>query len=101
MEGPIADHRAQTVIHIEYGSEAEIDTAGTHLLADHETNTLRQPRRLMGMGVVQAAEGTHRRDRREAVAEALHASSFVVDRNQERRAAQAVHFFGQRRHLLR
>src|SRR3989304_1080936 len=60
----------------------------------------RFPRRV-GVAVPETAEPAHRRDRGEALAEALHAAALVVYAHQQRRLAQPGDLLGQSAQLLR
>ncbi len=88
VQRAIADHARLAVVHVQHGSEAEVHAVGLQLATDHEAAAARGGERLRGIAVPELAQLGHRRDGREAVAEALHAAALVVGGDQELRRAQ-------------
>ena len=86
----IADDRARAVIEVEHGREAEIDAVRGELALRTcaRSASPRAPRR--DVAVPHLAQRAHRRNRREAVAKALHAAAFVIDGDQQRAASRSA-----------
>ena len=91
----IADDRARTVIDVEHGREAEIDPVRGELARERTPEPRRLARRAGNIAVPHLAQRAHRRNRREAVAKALHAPAFVIDGDERRRRAQRTNRGGQ------
>src|SRR5260221_3838359 len=88
VKGAVANHRTAAKVEVEHRCETEVDTVRAQLSRED----LAQPLRLGGcrgdIAVPQCAQRAHRRNGGEAFAEALHASTFVVNADQQRRCAQ-------------
>ena len=92
MEGAVADHAAGAVVEVEHRREAEVDAAGAQLGGEDVAGRARGLEGAHGAGAAAAgavvhphlAEHAHRRQRGEAVAaEALDATAFVVDADEQ------------------
>src|SRR5438128_1880202 len=101
MQRAVADHRAAAVIQVQHRREAEIDTMRAELGCNHVADGGRGLARHVAVAVPELAEHAHRRDGGEALAEALHATTLVVDAHRQRRLALALDIGGQLRQLLR
>src|SRR5207244_9124281 len=82
-----ADDRAHAEIEIQHRREAEIDAAIGEFIGDQPTPLLGLRKRIVAVHVIRFTQLAHRRNAREAVAKALHASTLVVDSDQKRRRA--------------
>ncbi len=91
----ISDDRARAVIDVEHGREAEIDSVPGELARQRAPEARRLARRARNVAVPHFAQRAHRRNRREAVAKALHAPAFVIDGDERRRRAQRADRRGQ------
>ncbi len=87
VEGALADDLAAAVVEVEHRREAEVDAGCAELDGDHAAPPARIGERSRAIGVVALAEHAHGGNRGEAVAEALHATALVVDRDEQRRIA--------------
>ena len=96
MEGPIADHGARSIVEVEDRRETEIDTTGAELRSERPPDARRLPRGGRDVAIPELAEPPHRRNRSEALAEALDAPALVIDRDQRRRVAQRADLRAQR-----
>ena len=83
----IADDSARAVVDIEDRSEAEVDAVHAQLGSEQSAQSHCFAGGCRDVAVPRLAERPHRRDRGESVAKALHAPTFVIDRNQKRRIA--------------
>ena len=101
VQRAIADHARLAVVHVEHRREAEVHAVRLQLAADHEAATARGGERLRRIAVPELAEFPHRRDRREAVLEALHAPALVIDRDQQVRRANLADRVGELDQLQR
>ncbi len=90
VERAVADHAALPVIHVQHRRETEVHAAGAQFRGQHIAGLLRQMARALRMRIPDFAELAHRRNLREALAEALHPPALVVHRDQQRRRAQRV-----------
>jgi len=92
FEGTAANHRAALVVEVEHRSEAEVQADREHLGGHQPAALLGQ---VLGIGIV--GDGAHRRQAYEALAQALHAAAFLVDRKDQvgtdgaNRCAQLTH----------
>ena len=101
VQRTVADHRAAAVIQVQHRREAEIDAMRAELRRDDVADGGRGLARHVAVAVPELAERAHRRDGSEALAEALHATTLVVDAYRQRRLALALDIGGQLRQLLR
>ncbi len=92
MEGAVTDDATDAAIEIEHWREAEIDIGGPQLGRHQPAGRRRHRPRPARLAVVDLAEAAHRRQHREALAEALHAPALVIDADQQPRRAQRVNF---------
>ena len=99
VEAAIADHRADAMIEVEHRREAQVDAAGTQLGRQHFTDGACGVTRLIRRARPHLAQHAHRRQAGKPVQEALDAPPFVVDRDQQVRAAQRTNLVGQRTQL--
>jgi hypothetical protein len=88
MEGAVADDFAGAVVEIEHRREAEIDAASAQLGGQHIARGRCRVQGARGIAVPQRADRAHRRQHGKSMAEALHAATFVVDGDQQRRLSQ-------------
>ena len=90
MKRPMTDHRTGACVEVEHRREAEIDAAGAELGGDQAPPALGSDECAVAIAIEMLAELAHRRNRREAVLKALHATTLVIDGDQQRRVAQAA-----------
>ncbi len=96
MEGSIADDAGGVVIQVQYRSETQVHAHGAQFGADRVADLGGLAAGRQHVAIPQPAQVPHRGDRAEALAEALHSPAFVVDADQQLRAAQRMDF---RRHV--
>src|SRR3546814_175598 len=95
----VADDAAVAVIHVKHGRKTEIDAMRTQLRCQYPARLFGQLFGLLGMLVPNPAEFAHGWNAGKALAETLHATAFMVYRNQQWRLANLVDAFGQRLEL--
>lgn len=78
LEGAATDHGAALVIEIQHRRETQVEAYRLHFGRHQPATVLSQ---LFGIGVV--GDRAHRRQAHEALAQALHAPSFLVDGQQQ------------------
>ena len=101
MQRAVADHAAVAVIDIEHRRKAQIDAMRPQFRGQHKADFMRQMPRMLRIGIPRTAEFAHGGNRGEAIAETLHAAAFMIDGDDERRAAQRMNFGGQAVQLFR
>ena len=101
MERAVADHSTAAPVHVEDRGEAEVDPVGTQLGSEHQPEGRGDAARNQHILVPQVSEPPHWRQARESFAEPLHAPTFVIDGDQQRRIAERVDFVGELAQLLR
>lgn len=84
LERTGADHGAALVIQIQHRGETQVEADRQHF-GGHDPATLLSE--VFGIRIV--GNGTHRRQAHEALAQALHATTFLVHRQQQIRANRA------------
>ena len=100
VEGSIADDAANAVIEIEHGGEAEIDSAGAQLGREHIADVGCNPHGNQRIFHPAFTQRPHARQYGESIgAEALHATAFMIDGDQQARSAQFVNGAGQVKEL--
>ena len=81
-ETAVSDHARAAVVDVEHGGEGHVDPRHAQFVREHDA------RGAIARGDVRTrCEFAHRRNLREAFAKALHAAAFVVDRDDDPRAA--------------
>ena len=101
MKRPVADDAAAPPVEVEHRREAEVDAMRTKLRSKYVAERGGDATGLQYVAVPKFTQAPHRRQARKASAEPLHASAFVVDRDQQRGIAQRVDFGRQPAKLLR
>ncbi len=99
MEGAVADDFRETVVEVDAGSEREVQPAGQQLGSHQPSERARHRQPLLCIGIEALADPPQRRQGRETLAKTLHAAAFVVDRDQQRRAAHRSNLSHQRAQL--
>ena len=90
MKCAVTNHAAGTVVEIKHRRETQIDTTCLEFGCQHEPAGACGLERVVFARIPQATECPHRRNRCEAVAEALYPPAFMIDRDQQPRRAQCV-----------
>ena len=88
VERAVADHRARAEIEVEHRREAEVHAVRAQFARDRPAQQVRFGRGKRDVGVPPLAQRAHRRNRRESVAEPLHAAALVIDADEQVRRAQ-------------
>src|SRR5438105_11156527 len=100
MQRAVADHRAAAVVEVEHGREAKVDAMRAELGCNHVADRGGKLARLFAVAVPLFAQRAHRRDRGEALLEALHPPAFVVHAYRQRRLPLPFDIGGERGKLL-
>ncbi len=96
----VPDHAAVAVIDVEHRGEAQIDPARAQFRGEHVADRLRQFERVFGIRIPRRAQFAHGGQHGKALAKALHAAAFVIDRDQQRRLAHGMNLARQFRELI-
>ena len=102
VESPVADDAAATVVEVEHRRETQIDAVREQLGGEHVARAARGFERCDMVALPEAPQAAHRRNAREAIGtKTLHPTAFMIDRDDQRRAAQRMDLGGQRQQLFR
>ncbi len=95
VQRAVTDDRAAAIVEVEHGREAEVDAVRGELRSDDIGDGPRRVARCAAVAIPQAPELAHRRNGREALAEALHPATLVVDADRQRGLAQPLHILAE------
>ena len=101
MVRAIPDHLADAVVEVDTRRKAQIDACCPQLGGQQPPALPRELTPRLGIEVVSVTDGALWRQLGEPAAKALHATAFVIDRDEQRRDAQRTDLLDERGELIR